>query len=225
MGCFQSQPQEYRSSSAVATTSFAPTYADGDGFVQPQTPLKTWNIILSGQHTLAAQLFSKLKGSPNFGVYGENTKTIFCGNITLFIHWVDMNGEFFPLPTEAVRGIVFVVDATNKESLSTAKESLEQICGYYSEYFQDLMLLILAQGTEEPNAVGFREAKHLLSLRWLPVDGHFIQSCSVDTGEGVQQGLESLIKGILQVDYQLEQDARMQSMLAWSMFMTPMPLF
>ncbi|GJQ11704.1 hypothetical protein GpartN1_g3495.t1 [Galdieria partita] len=221
MGCFQSQPLDYPSSpseAAAATT----TTASGDEFVQ--TPLKTWNIILSGQHTLAAQLFSKLKGSTYFG---ENTKVICCGHITLFIHWVDTSGEFLPLPsnTGEVRGIVFILDATNKEDISTAKQSLENICGFYSSYFRDLTLLILAQGTEEPSAVGFREVKHVLNLRWLPVDGHFIQSCSLDTGEGVQQGLESLIKGILQVDYQMEQDARMQSMLAFSMFMTPMPFF
>jgi len=46
----------------------------------------------------------------------------------------------------------------------------------------------------------------------------------VETGEGVEQGFTSLIKGIIEVQRQLEQDERMQSMLAFSMFMNPMPL-
>jgi hypothetical protein len=213
MGCFQSQPEENPSSSVAANQSNQEP--DASWLVT------SWNVILCGQTALAEQLFQKLKGysCPDM----ENTKNIMVGNnLSLFIHLVVENG-YFPLP-EQVRGIVFIVDAANKENLVNAKHRLEEICRFYSEYFNDLMLLVLAQGTEEPGAVDFRQVKHLLNLRWLPVDGHYIQSCSVETGEGVEQGFTSLIKGIIEVQRQLEQDERMQSMLAFSMFMNPMPL-
>eukprot|EP00871_Galdieria_phlegrea_P002440 jgi/Galph1/3197/GphlegSOOS_G1832.1 len=216
------------------------TFQDGFGLQKntpsaqdfPQTPTRTYNIVLCGEKGLAEQLFQRLRNQADSttlidkGLSPDCSKILSYGNLELIVSLFNIsNGYYLPVPSDSsLGGIIFMLDATVKETINVAKENLAEVCKFLSDTFPDLMLLVFAQGTEEQGALDFHQVKHMLELRKLPVDGHFIQSCSIDSGAGIQEGMGRLVHGMLNVEHQLIEDAQMQSLMAYTMFMNFFPM-
>ena len=98
------------------------------------------------------------------------------------------------------RGILFVVDASNRERLAEARCELHQLLnaspgdGLHPERYtvpiSESLVLIFANKQDLPSALSDEELRDALELRSLPQKDVHLQLCSATTGKGLYPGLK-----------------------------------
>ncbi|KAF4716805.1 hypothetical protein FOZ62_017606, partial [Perkinsus olseni] len=97
------------------------------------------------------------------------------------------------------RGLIFVVDSTDNDGISRAKDELQRMM--YEEELEDAVLLVLANKQvgsvlvslqDLPNAMKTSEVADHLDLQSVRDRRWFVQSCCATTGDGVREGLDWL---------------------------------
>jgi len=90
--------------------------------------------------------------------------------------------------------VVFVVDATDKDRISTAAEELSAMLD--EEELKDASLLVFANKQDQPGVLGAAEITEALKLLRLKDRSWQIFGCSAITGEGVTEGMDWLVNTI-----------------------------
>jgi len=91
-----------------------------------------------------------------------------------------------------ISGMIFVIDANDRDRLEEASRELSVLLGY--EELQTIILLILANKQDLPNAMNGKElAESLRMSRYKALNWH-IQPCCAVNGNGLNEGLDWLSK-------------------------------
>ncbi|TGZ77045.1 ARF/SAR superfamily [Ascodesmis nigricans] len=90
--------------------------------------------------------------------------------------------------------VVFVVDATDHARLETAAEELNAMLN--EEELKDASLLVFANKQDQPGVLGAAEISTALRLPDLKDRSWSIFGCSAVTGEGVNDGMDWLVKTV-----------------------------
>ena len=88
-------------------------------------------------------------------------------------------------------GIIFMVDANDRENIEEAREALQQILA--EEELKDTVLLIVSNKIDIPGAMTVPEVTDRLGLQSLKDRNWHIQATSLINGEGVSEGLDWLV--------------------------------
>ncbi|KAL5562432.1 hypothetical protein UlMin_032179 [Ulmus minor] len=89
------------------------------------------------------------------------------------------------------KGIIFVVDSSDRERISDARQELNRILNENDE-LSNATLLVFANKQDLPNAMSSGEMADKLGLHLLPHRRWYIQNTSATSGEGLYEGLEWL---------------------------------
>eukprot|EP00026_Physarum_polycephalum_P014510 Phypoly_transcript_15032.p1 GENE.Phypoly_transcript_15032~~Phypoly_transcript_15032.p1 ORF type:complete len:188 (+),score=21.38 Phypoly_transcript_15032:252-815(+) len=92
-----------------------------------------------------------------------------------------------------VSGMIFVMDANDRDRLEEASKELSRLLG--EEELKNIVLLILANKQDLPNAMDCKELTEYLQMDKCRVPYH-VQSCCALNGNGLTEGLEWLSKAI-----------------------------
>ncbi|KAF3907363.1 hypothetical protein AA313_de0208510 [Arthrobotrys entomopaga] len=90
--------------------------------------------------------------------------------------------------------VIFVVDATDKERLSTASEELQAMLN--EEELREAALLVFANKQDQPGALGASEISTILELPKLKDRSWSIVACSAVTGLGINEGMDWLVQAV-----------------------------
>ncbi|KAF8466447.1 ADP-ribosylation factor family-domain-containing protein [Kalaharituber pfeilii] len=90
--------------------------------------------------------------------------------------------------------VVFVVDATDKDRITTASEELAAMLD--EEELKDAALLVFANKQDQPGVLSAAEISDALKLARLKDRSWSIFSCSAVTGDGVTEGMDWLVNTI-----------------------------
>lgn len=96
------------------------------------------------------------------------------------------------------KGVVFVIDSSNRERLEEARQELDRIA--IDRELSNVPILILANKQDVPNVMKPEEIQQRLELLHGPVGKHkwTVQPSSAITGEGIPDGISWLITFIRQ---------------------------
>lgn len=94
--------------------------------------------------------------------------------------------------------MVFVVDSTDKDRISTCAEELHMLLR--EEELKDAALLVFANKQDQPNALSAAEVSKLLGLAELKDRSWSIMGSSAITGQGLSEGLDWLANVIKEED-------------------------
>jgi len=86
-------------------------------------------------------------------------------------------------------GIIFVVDSTDRDRMSEAREELKRLLN--TDTLLDTDLLVLANKQDLPRAMNVDEIVDHLGLRGLERKWHIQTTCAI-SGDGLREGLEWL---------------------------------
>eukprot|EP00731_Ephydatia_muelleri_P030283 Em0021g806a len=86
--------------------------------------------------------------------------------------------------------LIFVVDSNDRERLSQSQEELQKMLR--EDELRDVILLVLANKQDLPNAMGVQEITEKLGLNDLRDRQWYIQSTCASSGDGLYEGLEWL---------------------------------
>ncbi|XP_054246222.1 ADP-ribosylation factor 1-like isoform X1 [Indicator indicator] len=87
-------------------------------------------------------------------------------------------------------GLIFVVDSSDRERLSEAKEELMRMMSNVE--FCDALLLVFANKQDLPNAMNAAEITDKLGLHSLRHRNWYIQATCATSGDGLYEGLDWL---------------------------------
>ena len=87
--------------------------------------------------------------------------------------------------------VIFVIDSTDIERLSTASEELAAMLN--EEELRDAALLVFANKQDQPGAKGAGEISEALKLGELRDRNWSIMACSAVDGSGVNEGMDWLV--------------------------------
>lgn len=90
--------------------------------------------------------------------------------------------------------VIFVVDATDKERLSTASEELQAMLN--EEELREAALLVFANKQDQPGALGASEISTILELPKLKNRSWSIVACSAVTNLGINEGMDWLVQTV-----------------------------
>ncbi|KAJ7583839.1 ADP-ribosylation factor family-domain-containing protein [Mycena floridula] len=93
---------------------------------------------------------------------------------------------------QGAEGIIFVVDSNDRERINDVREELDAMLA--EDELRDANLLILANKQDLPAAMNTEELTDKLGLRRMKSRNWFIQAACANSGEGLHEGLEYLIK-------------------------------
>ena len=91
--------------------------------------------------------------------------------------------------------MVFVIDSTDIDRLSTAAEELSAMLN--EDELRDANLLVFANKQDQPGAKGASEISEALRLGELRDRNWSIVACSAIDGSGVEEGMDWLVVSIL----------------------------
>jgi len=91
---------------------------------------------------------------------------------------------------ENSEGVIFVIDAQDRETIGVAAQQLHEFSSGVAEY--NFPLLIFANKQDCEGAMSLEEIQKALHPEDLKVKHRHIQPCSAKTGEGLDEGLEWL---------------------------------
>lgn len=92
--------------------------------------------------------------------------------------------------------VIFVIDATDKERLETAREELYAMLN--EDELKDAALLVFANKQDQPGVLGAGEISTALGLASFKERSWSIVGCSAVTGEGVSEGMDWLVTTVQQ---------------------------
>jgi small GTP-binding protein len=92
------------------------------------------------------------------------------------------------------QGVIFVVDSTDHERLSEAREELHRIMK--EDSLSSALLLVLANKQDMPKAMPKEEIAEALDLASLDKKWHIEGTCAT-SGEGLTEGLDWLVEGLV----------------------------
>lgn len=92
--------------------------------------------------------------------------------------------------------VIFVIDSTDIERLSTASEELAAMLN--EEELRDAALLVFANKQDQPGAKGAGEISEALQLGELKDRNWSIVACSAVDGRGINEGMDWLVVSVLQ---------------------------
>ncbi|KAK6332211.1 Arf GTPase arl1 [Orbilia javanica] len=90
--------------------------------------------------------------------------------------------------------VIFVVDATDKDRLSTASEELQAMLN--EEELREAALLVFANKQDQPGALGAGEISTILELPKLKDRSWSIVACSAVTNLGINEGMDWLVQTV-----------------------------
>lgn len=90
--------------------------------------------------------------------------------------------------------VVFVVDATDKDRITTASEELAAMLN--EEELKDAALLVFANKQDQPGVLSAAEITEALKLTRLKDRSWYISGCSAVTGDGVSEGMDWLVQTV-----------------------------
>jgi len=88
------------------------------------------------------------------------------------------------------QGLIFVVDSNDRERIGEAAEELNKMLR--EEELKDVVVLVLANKQDLPNAMSVSEVTDKLGLHSLGSRKWYIQSTCATTGDGLYEGLDWL---------------------------------
>ncbi|XP_054578436.1 ADP-ribosylation factor 1-like isoform X2 [Eptesicus fuscus] len=91
-------------------------------------------------------------------------------------------------PTTGRHGLIFVVDSTDHERMDEAREEMMRMM----TELKDVVLLVLANKQDLPNAMNTAEITDKLGLHSLHNRNWYLQATSAITGAGLYEGLDWL---------------------------------
>ena len=91
-------------------------------------------------------------------------------------------------------GIIFVVDASDKHRIATAREELEAILG--ADEMRGASLLVYANKQDLPGAMGTSEVAEKMGLHGVRDREWYIQAATAVTGDGLYEGLNWLADSV-----------------------------
>ncbi|RPA77754.1 ARF/SAR superfamily [Ascobolus immersus RN42] len=92
--------------------------------------------------------------------------------------------------------VIFVIDATDRERLETAREELYAMLN--EDELKDAALLVFANKQDQPGVLGAAEISSALGLASFKERSWSIVGCSAVTGEGVSEGMDWLVTTVQQ---------------------------
>lgn len=92
------------------------------------------------------------------------------------------------------KGLIFVVDSSDRERIVEARNQLHQILG--DNELNDAAILVFANKQDLPNAMSSSEVANKLGLHSLHHHLWYIQSASAISGHGLCEGLDWLSKNL-----------------------------
>ncbi|CAG9312014.1 unnamed protein product [Blepharisma stoltei] len=132
-----------------------------------------------------------------YGVYN------YCENIWIqniyFIN-LDLGGvmrfkDLFQLSyQENIKGIIFVVDSSDRDRIEDAKSDFQEILR--QELLSGIPVLILANKQDLPGVMTVDEIKEKFELFLIRGRSWYLQGCSMITNNGLSEGLEWLSRAI-----------------------------
>ncbi|NXP82025.1 ARF1 factor, partial [Ramphastos sulfuratus] len=126
-------------------------------------------------------------------VLGFNVETVEYKNISFTVWDVCSQDRVRPLWRhyfQNTQGLIFVIDSTDRERLSEAREELLRVIT--DDELRDAAFLVLANKQDVPNAMNAAEITDKLGLHSLHHRNCYIQAASAITGEGLYEGLDWL---------------------------------
>ncbi|XP_065580899.1 ADP-ribosylation factor 1-like 2 [Artemia franciscana] len=126
---------------------------------------------------------------------GFNVETVEYKNIS-FTVW-DIGGQervraLWRHYFENTQGVIFVVDAIDRERIGEAREELQKILNECE--LRDAVLLVLANKQDLPFAMHSAELKDMLGLDQVRNRNWYIQETCATQGNGIYEGLDWLSK-------------------------------
>ncbi|BBN07518.1 protein MpARFD2 [Marchantia polymorpha subsp. ruderalis] len=124
---------------------------------------------------------------------GFNVETVQYKNIN-FTVW-DVGGQhkirqLWKYYFSGIQGLIFVVDSTDKERITEARDELHNLIN--DPELSHVTLLVLANKTDLPQTMSVAQITDLLQLPSLRQTKWYIQSCSATSGLGLYEGLDWL---------------------------------
>lgn len=124
---------------------------------------------------------------------GFNVETVEYRNISFTIWDVGGQDKIRRLWRHYYRGsqvLIYVVDSNDQERFELAASELHKLLS--QDELQDVVLLVLANKQDLPNAASASKIGDELGLHRLKRNEWFIQPCSAMTGDGIYEGLDWL---------------------------------
>ncbi|KAJ7620250.1 ARF/SAR [Roridomyces roridus] len=124
---------------------------------------------------------------------GFNVETVKYNNIS-FTVW-DMGGQDKIRPLwrcymSNCQGLIFVVDSSDRERISEAREELQRMMN--EDNLRDALLLVFANKQDLPNAMTVAEVTDKLGLHGLRQRTWHVQAACATSGDGLYEGLKWL---------------------------------
>ncbi|EOX98344.1 ADP-ribosylation factor B1A, putative [Theobroma cacao] len=163
--------------------------------------LKTKPTVGIQTHSLLRDLMADWKSDDNQERKKEgncfNVETIECKNICFDIWDIGGQSKIRPLWRHYflnVQGVIFVVDSTDRERISEARNELHWILS--DNELANASLLVFANKQDLQNAMTSSEVADKLGLHCLGQRPWYIQGTSAHSGCGLYEGLDWLSKNI-----------------------------
>jgi len=124
---------------------------------------------------------------------GFNVETVQYKKISFTVWDVGGQDKIRPLWRhyyQGTQGLIFVVDSNDRERVSEAAEELGKMLR--EEELKDVVVLVLANKQDLPNAMSVAEITEKLGLHSLGARKWYIQSTCATTGDGLYEGLDWL---------------------------------
>lgn len=126
---------------------------------------------------------------------GFNVETVEYKNIRFNV-W-DLGGQDKIRPLwrhyyDGVQGIIFVVDASDRDRIELAKLELHKMIN--DDLLRDAVLLVYANKQDLPNAMSAAELTDKMDLHSMRHRQWYVQSCCAPSGAGLYEGLDWLAK-------------------------------
>jgi len=124
---------------------------------------------------------------------GFNVETVQYKKISFTVWDVGGQDKIRPLWRhyfQGTQGLIFVVDSNDRERASEAAEELGKMLR--EEELKDVILLVLANKQDLPNAMSVAEITDKLGLHSLGNRKWYIQATCATTGDGLYEGLDWL---------------------------------
>lgn len=93
---------------------------------------------------------------------------------------------------QGTKGLIFVVDSSDRDRVDDAREELEKMLGH--DEMRDVALLVYANKQDLPQAMTASELTEKLGLHALRRQRWFIQTTCATTGDGLYEGLDWLAR-------------------------------
>jgi len=124
---------------------------------------------------------------------GFNVETVQYKKISFTVWDVGGQDKIRPLWRhyyQGTQGLIFVVDSNDRERISEAAEELGKMLR--EEELKDVVILVLANKQDLPNAMSVAEVTDKLGLHSLGARKWYIQSTCATTCDGLYEGLDWL---------------------------------